>query len=124
VFNAVAFELAIFLLLIRFSVLLFRVLVKIIKYFINRRFWANIDGTNPKTEYKSGGPYETCAICYEKYIDGDQLRLLHCSHGNRVYISFFLIWLIFNYILGYHSKCVDRWLSLQKSCPTCTRKVY
>lgn len=51
---------------------------------------------------------ESCLICFEDYIDNDDIRILFCNHY-------------------FHKKCVDRWLCEQSSrCPYCryTNKYY
>mmetsp|Transcript_28428 Transcript_28428/g.90986 ORF Transcript_28428/g.90986 Transcript_28428/m.90986 type:complete len:251 (+) Transcript_28428:356-1108(+) len=46
----------------------------------------------------------TCAICLCEYADEDQLRVLHCGHA-------------------FHKDCLDPWLRLNGSCPSCRAKV-
>ncbi|KZV16840.1 hypothetical protein F511_38094 [Dorcoceras hygrometricum] len=42
-----------------------------------------------------------CPICLGEFADGEDVRILpKCSHG-------------------FHLKCIDRWLALHSSCPTC-----
>ncbi|KAL2483833.1 RING-H2 finger protein ATL80 [Forsythia ovata] len=42
-----------------------------------------------------------CAICLEKYADGDEIRVLpQCGHG-------------------FHVPCIDAWLGSHSSCPSC-----
>lgn len=50
--------------------------------------------TIPSKKFQHGDPYETCAICFEDYAIGDELRLLYCSHGNNHFQQFVLGWLI------------------------------
>eukprot|EP00972_Heterocapsa_arctica_P033498 4931695-Heterocapsa_arctica.AAC.1 len=42
----------------------------------------------------------SCTICREQLLIGDQLRLLPCLHK-------------------YHVKCVDKWLARSRTCPIC-----
>ncbi|XP_030074015.1 E3 ubiquitin-protein ligase ZNRF3 [Microcaecilia unicolor] len=45
-----------------------------------------------------------CAICLEKYIDGEELRVIPCTHR-------------------FHKKCVDPWLLQQHTCPHCRHNI-
>ncbi|RWW61215.1 hypothetical protein BHE74_00031745 [Ensete ventricosum] len=46
-----------------------------------------------------------CPICLGEFGDGEQVRVLpKCHHG-------------------FHVKCIDEWLALQSSCPTCRRSL-
>eukprot|EP00747_Dinoflagellata_sp_TGD_P035509 gnl/TRDRNA2_/TRDRNA2_137911_c0_seq2.p1 gnl/TRDRNA2_/TRDRNA2_137911_c0~~gnl/TRDRNA2_/TRDRNA2_137911_c0_seq2.p1 ORF type:complete len:407 (+),score=48.32 gnl/TRDRNA2_/TRDRNA2_137911_c0_seq2:48-1223(+) len=45
-----------------------------------------------------------CAICMERFVEGDCIRLLPCLHR-------------------YHVRCVDRWLVSRWMCPICKNKV-
>ena len=42
----------------------------------------------------------SCAICLERYVEGDTLRILPC--GER-----------------FHRECIDRWLAQSATCPLC-----
>ncbi|KAI8018756.1 RING-H2 finger protein ATL8 [Camellia lanceoleosa] len=61
----------------------------------------------PKFTYDSSAAAATklggaeCAICLEKYADGDEIRVLpQCGHG-------------------FHVTCIDTWLGSHSSCPSC-----
>ncbi|XP_050779992.1 E3 ubiquitin-protein ligase ZNRF3 isoform X3 [Gopherus flavomarginatus] len=45
-----------------------------------------------------------CAICLEKYIDGEELRVIPCTHS-------------------FHKKCVDPWLLQHHTCPHCRHNI-
>uniref|UniRef100_F7CCW5 E3 ubiquitin-protein ligase ZNRF3 n=2 Tax=Monodelphis domestica TaxID=13616 RepID=F7CCW5_MONDO len=45
-----------------------------------------------------------CAICLEKYIDGEELRVIPCTHR-------------------FHKKCVDPWLLQHHTCPHCRHNI-
>ncbi|KAG8371576.1 hypothetical protein BUALT_Bualt13G0102300 [Buddleja alternifolia] len=44
-----------------------------------------------------------CAICLGEFVEGEDVRVFPgCNHG-------------------FHVRCIDRWLVLRSSCPTCRR---
>ncbi|XP_069792261.1 E3 ubiquitin-protein ligase znrf3 [Narcine bancroftii] len=45
-----------------------------------------------------------CAICLEKYVDGEELRVIPCTHR-------------------FHKKCVDPWLLQHHTCPHCRHNI-
>ncbi|KAJ7309870.1 hypothetical protein JRQ81_007944 [Phrynocephalus forsythii] len=45
-----------------------------------------------------------CAICLEKYLDGEELRVIPCAHR-------------------FHRKCVDPWLLQHHTCPHCRHNI-
>ncbi|XP_030552319.2 RING-H2 finger protein ATL79-like [Rhodamnia argentea] len=50
---------------------------------------------------KLAGTEAECSICLTEFVEGDGIRVLEtCSHG-------------------FHVECIERWLSSNKSCPTC-----
>ena len=56
--------------------------------------------------FKNGDTYECCAICIEDYLEGNEIRVLPCSHA-------------------FHCKCIDPWLTkYNRACPLCQRKVF
>ncbi|KAI3439759.1 RING-type domain-containing protein [Psidium guajava] len=50
---------------------------------------------------KLAGTEAECSICLTEFVEGDVIRVLEtCGHG-------------------FHVECIERWLSSNKSCPTC-----
>ncbi|XP_062416380.1 E3 ubiquitin-protein ligase znrf3, partial [Pungitius pungitius] len=52
----------------------------------------------------SGSSTSDCAICLEKYTDGEELRVIPCAHR-------------------FHKKCVDPWLLQHHTCPHCRHNI-
>jgi len=64
----------------------------------------------PSTVFKAGmyPPEEaSCAICMSQYEDGNEIRCLPCHVKHH-----------------YHKQCVDDWLKINATCPTCRRNVF
>ncbi|KAM3826409.1 E3 ubiquitin-protein ligase ZNRF3 isoform 2-T2 [Vipera latastei] len=52
----------------------------------------------------SNGSASDCAICLERYLDGEELRVIPCTHR-------------------FHRKCVDPWLLQHHTCPHCRHNI-
>eukprot|EP01135_Chromosphaera_perkinsii_P003759 Nk52_evm5s255 gene=Nk52_evmTU5s255 len=49
--------------------------------------------------------HRVCVICLEEFVDGEEIRVLPCSHG-------------------YHMVCIDKWFSMcRRSCPVCKKDI-
>ena len=46
----------------------------------------------------------SCRVCFEEYLEGDDLRVLPCFHK-------------------FHKGCIDEWLARKKLCPLCNTSV-
>ena len=56
--------------------------------------------------FKIGDTYECSAICMEDYFEGNEIRVLPCSHA-------------------FHCKCIDQFLTkYNRVCPLCQSKVF
>ena len=56
---------------------------------------------NKNTQETTYQNYDVCAVCLEKFQDGDQCRVLSgCKHV-------------------YHRFCIERWLGETQNCPVC-----
>ncbi|XP_048860626.1 E3 ubiquitin-protein ligase znrf3-like isoform X2 [Brienomyrus brachyistius] len=51
-----------------------------------------------------GSSASDCAICLERYLDGEELRVISCAHR-------------------FHRRCVDPWLLQHHTCPHCRRNI-
>jgi len=50
------------------------------------------------------GDRTTCVVCMADFEEGEELRVLPCSHE-------------------FHTQCVDRWLKVKRDCPLCRRDI-
>ena len=55
-------------------------------------------------EGEEGEEGVSCAICLVEMEDGDEMRVLKCTHA-------------------YHRECIDQWLERKTLCPQCIRKI-
>ncbi|XP_069353232.1 E3 ubiquitin-protein ligase ZNRF3 [Eulemur rufifrons] len=62
------------------------------------------DGSCGALDTLSSSSTSDCAICLEKYIDGEELRVIPCTHR-------------------FHRKCVDPWLLQHHTCPHCRHNI-
>jgi len=59
---------------------------------------------DPSEMQDAEGDRTTCVVCMQDFEEGEQLRVLPCSHE-------------------FHTQCVDRWLKVKKDCPLCRRDI-
>ncbi|XP_036381745.1 E3 ubiquitin-protein ligase RNF43 isoform X2 [Megalops cyprinoides] len=64
----------------------------------SQRFGGGRDSGSSSTS----GP--VCAICLEEFLDGQDLRIISCSHE-------------------FHKECVDPWLLQHRTCPLCMHNI-
>jgi len=48
---------------------------------------------------------ETCCVCLEDFVDGEEVRLLRCKHG-------------------FHDKCIREWVIAKGKCPICKQNAF
>ncbi|XP_063147141.1 E3 ubiquitin-protein ligase RNF167-like [Candoia aspera] len=64
-------------------------------------------GREPVSISFTSSKYQECAICLDRYMEYDSVKVLSCSHA-------------------FHSRCIDLWHITQarcKTCPLCMQKV-
>ncbi|XP_053329420.1 E3 ubiquitin-protein ligase ZNRF3 [Spea bombifrons] len=62
------------------------------------------EGSGGGLDSPSSSSTSDCAICLEKYIDGEELRVIPCTHR-------------------FHKRCVDPWLLQNHTCPHCRHNI-
>ncbi|XP_062890371.1 E3 ubiquitin-protein ligase znrf3 isoform X1 [Mobula hypostoma] len=62
------------------------------------------EGNCGASDTLSSSSTSDCAICLEKYVDGEELRVIPCTHR-------------------FHKKCVDPWLLQHHTCPHCRHNI-
>lgn len=77
----------------------------------NKGLPADLISRLPTFKYKAGflskkkkSENEVCVICYAEYKNGATVTALPCIHR-------------------FHSRCINRWLQLNKQCPVCGKEV-
>ena len=48
---------------------------------------------------------DTCNVCLEDFIEGEEVKLLNCKHA-------------------FHEKCIKTWIIKKGKCPVCVRDVF
>ncbi|XP_027720723.1 E3 ubiquitin-protein ligase ZNRF3 [Vombatus ursinus] len=85
-----------------------RLAVQALEKMETRKFKAKSKGTREGSwgalDTLSSSSTSDCAICLEKYIDGEELRVIPCTHR-------------------FHKKCVDPWLLQHHTCPHCRHNI-
>lgn len=62
------------------------------------------DSPNGKGKEKAEQETESCVICISEFTPKERIKTLPCNHF-------------------FHVKCINEWLALNGSCPTCRIKI-
>nr|XP_056715110.1 E3 ubiquitin-protein ligase ZNRF3 [Euleptes europaea] len=85
-----------------------RLAVQALEKMETRKFKSKLKGHSEEgcgaLDTLSSSSTSDCAICLEKYIDGEELRVIPCAHR-------------------FHRKCVDPWLLQHHTCPHCRHNI-
>ncbi|XP_031426607.1 E3 ubiquitin-protein ligase znrf3 isoform X2 [Clupea harengus] len=85
-----------------------RMAIQALEKMETRKFKAKVKGQRESScgasDSLSSSSTSDCAICLEKYIDGEELRVIPCAHR-------------------FHKKCVDPWLLQHHTCPHCRHNI-
>ncbi|CAB1322349.1 unnamed protein product, partial [Coregonus sp. 'balchen'] len=85
-----------------------RMAIQALEKMETRKFKAKVKGQRESScgasDSLSSSSTSDCAICLEKYIDGEELRVIPCAHR-------------------FHMKCVDPWLLQHHTCPHCRHNI-
>ncbi|XP_065106917.1 E3 ubiquitin-protein ligase znrf3 [Paramisgurnus dabryanus] len=85
-----------------------RMAIQALEKMETRKFKAKVKGQRETScgasDSLSSSSTSDCAICLEKYIDGEELRVIPCAHR-------------------FHKKCVDPWLLQNHTCPHCRHNI-
>ncbi|XP_058014421.1 E3 ubiquitin-protein ligase ZNRF3 isoform X3 [Ahaetulla prasina] len=85
-----------------------RLAVQALEKMETRKFTSKLkgpcEGSCGALDTLSSGSTSDCAICLEKYMDGEELRVIPCTHR-------------------FHRKCVDPWLLQHHTCPHCRHNI-
>ncbi|XP_062873951.1 E3 ubiquitin-protein ligase znrf3 [Trichomycterus rosablanca] len=85
-----------------------RMAIQALEKMETRKFKAKVKGQRESScsalDSLSSSSTSDCAICLEKYTDGEELRVIPCAHR-------------------FHKKCVDPWLLQHHTCPHCRHNI-
>ncbi|XP_015279049.1 PREDICTED: E3 ubiquitin-protein ligase ZNRF3 [Gekko japonicus] len=85
-----------------------RLAVQALEKMETRKFKSKLKGHSEEScsalDTLSSSSTSDCAICLEKYVDGEELRVIPCAHR-------------------FHRKCVDPWLLQHHTCPHCRHNI-
>nr|XP_028564987.1 E3 ubiquitin-protein ligase ZNRF3 isoform X1 [Podarcis muralis] len=85
-----------------------RLAVQALEKMETRKFKSKLKGPSEGScgalDTLSSSSTSDCAICLEKYLDGEELRVIPCAHR-------------------FHRKCVDPWLLQHHTCPHCRHNI-
>ncbi|CAL8344655.1 unnamed protein product [Lota lota] len=85
-----------------------RMAIQALEKMETRKFKAKVKGQRESScgasDWLNSSSTSDCAICLEKYMDGEELRVIPCAHR-------------------FHKKCVDPWLLQHHTCPHCRHNI-